>query len=59
MLTLYHHVKERFEYENYLDIVPFDLGYFLLRLRVSSHSLRIQTGRYGIDRLPRNERICV
>ena len=33
--------------------------YFLLRLRVSSHSLRIQTGRYGNDRLPRNERICV
>jgi len=26
---------------------------------VSSHSLRIQTGRYGNDRLPRNERICV
>jgi len=54
MLTLYHHVKDRFEYETYLDIVPFDL-----RLRVSSHSLRIQTGRYGNDMLPRNERICV
>ena len=56
MLTLYHHLKDRFESENYLDIVPFDLIYFLLR--VSSHSLRIQTGRYGNDRLPRNERIC-
>ena len=33
--------------------------YFLLRLRISSHSLRIQTGCYGNDRLPRNERICV
>jgi len=32
---------------------------FNLRLRVSSHSLRIQTGRYGNDGLPRNERICV
>ena len=59
MLPLYHHVKDRFEYEHYLGIVPFDLRYFLLRLRVSSHSLRIQTGRYGNDRLPRNERICV
>ena len=39
--------------------MPFDLSYFLLRLRVSLHSLRIQTGRYGNDRLPRNERICV
>ena len=27
MLTLYHHVKDRFEYEHYLDIVPFDLRY--------------------------------
>ena len=59
MLTLCLHVKDRFEYENYLDIMPFDLRYFLLRLRVSSHSLRKQTGRYGNDRLPRNERICV
>ena len=59
MLTLYHHLRDRFEYENYLDIVPFDLRYFLLRLRVSSHSLGIQTERYGNDRLPRNERICV
>jgi len=59
VLTLYHHDKERFEYENYLDIVPFDVRYVSLRLRVASHSLRIQTGRYGNDRLPRNERICV
>jgi len=57
MLTLYHHLKDRFESENYLDSVTFDLIYFLLR--VSSHSLRIQTGRYGNDRLPRNDRICV
>ena len=54
MLTLHHHVKDTFEYDNDLDIVPFDL-----RLRVSSHSLRIQTWRSGNDRLPRNERICV
>ena len=59
VVTQIYTVKDRFEYENYLDIVPIDLRYFLLRLRVSSHSLRIQTGRYGIDRLPRNERICV
>jgi len=57
MLTLYHH--DIFEYENYLDIVLFDLRYFLQRLRVSSHSLSIQTRRYETDRLPRNERICV
>jgi len=33
--------------------------YVLLRFRVSSHSLRIQTWRYGNERLPRNERIYV
>ena len=33
--------------------------YVLLRFRVSSHSLRIQTWRYRNDSLPRNERICV
>ena len=32
MLKLYHHVKGRFEYEHYLDIVPFDVRYVLLRL---------------------------
>jgi len=58
MLTLYHHVKDRFEYENYLDIVPFDLRYFLLRLK-SFIAFNKKTGRYGNDRLPRNERICV
>ena len=31
MLTRYHHVKNRFEYENYLDIVPFDLRYVLIK----------------------------
>ena len=31
----------------------------MINTRVSSHSLRIQTGRYGNDRLPRNERIYV
>jgi len=31
-LKLYHHVKDRFEYEHYLDIVPFDVRYVLLRL---------------------------
>ena len=39
--------------------MPFDLRHILLRLRISSHSLRKQTGRYGNDRLPRNERSCV
>ena len=29
-----------------------------MRLRLSSHSLRIESGRYGQNRKSRNERIC-
>lgn len=59
MLNLYHHLKEKFEYERYLDLLPFDLRTYLVKLRVSAHSLRVQTNRYGINRLPRNERVCL
>ena len=59
MLYLYDHIKGTFGYEDYLDVLPSDLRNCLVRLRVSSHSLRLQTGRYGVNRTPRNERICV
>jgi len=42
ILTRYHQVKNRFEYEKNLDIVPFDLRYLPI-LSVSSYSFRIQT----------------
>lgn len=35
------------------------LRFFLIKLRVSSHALRMQTGRYGNNRLPTNERLCI
>jgi len=38
--------------------MPFSLRFVITRLRISAHSLRIQTGRYSRQRLPRNERIC-
>jgi len=59
MLTLYHQVKNRFEYENNLDIVPFDLRYFYQDLechRIHSefkHDVMEMIG-YHV-----NERICV
>ena len=31
---------------------------FISRIRLSAHSLRIQTCRYSRNRLPRNERYC-
>lgn len=57
VLNLYNHIKDNFEYESFLDKLPYDLRNYFIRLRVSSHSLRIQSGRY--NRIPRNERICV
>ena len=59
MLNVYDHVKDAFGYESYLDVLPPDLRNGLVRMRVSSHSLRVQTGRYGANRIPRNERRCI
>ena len=59
VLISYNYFKNNFEYESYLDILPYSLRCTLSRLRLSSHSLRIQTGRYAQNRLARNERICL
>ena len=55
-LTFYKHFKNSFEYEEYLTISKCR-GYrnALARLRLSSHSLRIESGRYGQIRISRNE----
>lgn len=58
MLDLYHSTKSIFEYEHYLDLVPSNLRLFVTRLRISAHTLRIHTGRYSRNRIPRNERYC-
>lgn len=58
VLDLYHSTKSIFEYEHYLDLVPSNLRLFVTRLRISAHTLRIHTGRYSRNRIPRNERYC-
>jgi hypothetical protein len=59
VLDLYNYVKDTLEMEPYLNsIASRNLRIGLTRLRISAHSLRIQTGRYGIDRLERNLRVC-
>ncbi|XP_045180152.2 uncharacterized protein LOC123539573 isoform X1 [Mercenaria mercenaria] len=59
VLTLYKSVKESLKLEPYLNnIVSRNLRIPLTKLRVSAHSLRIQTGRYGRDRIDRNLRFC-
>lgn len=59
VLVLYNSCKLRFEYEPYLDIIPYNLRYLISKLRISAHSLRIHTGRYGQNRIPQNERYCL
>ena len=59
VLTTYKHFKTVFTYEKYLNILPERLRVPLSKLRLSSHSLRIETGRYGRARIERNQRQCV
>ena len=47
VLEEYRHFKHSFTYEYYLDVVPYDIRFYITRIRLSAHSLRIQTGRYG------------
>ena len=51
--------KVNFIYEEYLDSVPHNLRCVITRLRISAQSLRIHTGRFGVDKLPRHERLCL
>ena len=58
-LTVYRAVKNTFLYEPYLDIIKNNKHRQLLtRLRVSAHRLRIESARYGRNRLERHERLC-
>ena len=58
VLDLYRNCKTNLSYESYLDVLPHSLRMFISRIRLSAHSLRIQTCRYSRNRLPRNERYC-
>ncbi len=56
---MYRHAKVNFEYAPYLGICNYKkYRHGLTRLRLSAHSLRIQTGKYGQNRIPRHERTC-
>jgi len=59
ILDTYKIYKLNFEYERYLDTLPGTLRFYITRIRLSAHSLRIQTGRYANNRTPRNERYCL
>ena len=59
-LDYYAKFKENFCYEDYLDKSKNDtLRQSFSRLRLSSHSLEIETGRYnGVDRMNRLCKLC-
>ena len=58
-LTLYKHFKCNFEYERYMYMIQHKkYRNALAQLRLASHGLHIETGRYGRNRLERNERLC-
>ena len=59
VLTTCKHFKTDFTYEKYLNILPKRLRVPLIKLRLSSHPLRIETGRYGRARIERNQRQCI
>ena len=57
-LRTYKLFKKKLEYELYLNL-PRHQRVQLCRLRVSAHSLRIETGRYSLPRpTPVEERLC-
>jgi hypothetical protein len=57
--TLYVHLKPSFGEEPYLKKVNSKYSRkFITKIRVSAHNLRIHSGRFGRDRVPREERKC-
>ena len=58
-MSLYRLVKNKFGYEKYLDLAKYkSYRQNITKIRMSSHKLRIETGRYGRNRIDRNERLC-
>ena len=57
-LCTYRSFKQYHGIEQYLDFLPGKLRIALARLRLSSHNLRIETGRYSQNRTERAFRYC-
>jgi hypothetical protein len=58
-LRTYATFKSNFLYENYLTVIKnADHRRALTKLRTSSHSLSIETGRYTSPKTPANQRFC-
>ena len=59
-LKLYAAFKSSFKFEPYLDILSdFKVRSALAKLRLSAHTLQIETGRFSKIKTPRNKRFCL
>ena len=57
-LQLYNLIKEKYEIEAYLTIIKnFEQRKSLTKLRISNHKLAIETGRYGRQKVPAEQRL--
>ena len=59
VLDQYNNFKTCFGYEEYLNILPVNLRSFFTKLRLSLLPIRINTDRFGINRIDRNLRHCL
>ncbi len=58
-LKLYSSFKQSFKFEPYLDFLhDYNIRSSLAKLRLSSHNLHIESGRFGKTTVPRSERLC-
>lgn len=58
-LDFYNTLKKEFKFENYLLLQNYKYRNALTRLRISAHSLYIETGRYVRPPIPREDRFCI
>lgn len=59
-LVLYKEIKSSFGYESYLDtILTKKCRSILTKIRLSSHNLKVETGRYARHPVERRERLCI
>ncbi len=59
VMPFYKFIQPEFIFSNYLSIVRnVYLRKCLTRIRLGTHGLRVETGRYGRNRIERNQRYC-
>ena len=57
-LRTYSKFKQHFGLEDYISELPYKDRCHLARLRISAHTLAIETGRHARPKVPVNQRVC-